>query len=183
MSILSDAGAAAGDHAEAEPGGPLLLWVLVWSELIVFGVLLGAFLLLSVLAPGARAALHAGFDMPRAAAATVALLTSGFFAARAVFGGREALNLIAAAAGGVLFCALKVSAYAGELGAPGLEENRLFEPYMLITGFHLAHVAFVTLLLLVVAWRRRAREIETVVTVWHVVDLVWILILPVVYLG
>ena len=39
------------------------------------------------------------------------------------------------------------------------------------------------LLLLALAWRPVPRHIETVATVWHVVDLVWLLILPVIYLG
>ncbi len=59
----------------------------------------------------------------------------------------------------------------------------MFELYLLITGFHLAHVLFVAILLLVVAWRPAPRPVETVATIWHLVDLVWLLILPVIYLG
>jgi len=59
----------------------------------------------------------------------------------------------------------------------------LFELYLLITGFHLAHVLFVAILLLMVAWRPAPRPVETVATIWHLVDLVWLLILPVIYLG
>ena len=62
-------------------------------------------------------------------------------------------------------------------------EGRLPELYLLITGFHLAHVLFVALLLLAVAWRPARREVATVATIWHLIDLVWLLILPVVYLG
>lgn len=43
----------------------LLLWILVWSELVVFGALLGAFLLLSALNPLSRATLHRALDPTR----------------------------------------------------------------------------------------------------------------------
>lgn len=173
----------ASEPLEVESGGRLLLWILVWSELAVFGVLLVAFSGLALLAPSALAALQRGFDLSIVASATVVLVTSGFFAARAASGRSPRANLIVAAIGGFAFCTLKIIAYARELRVPGVDENRLFEPYLLITGFHLAHVAFLGLLLLIVALRRRSREIETITTLWHVVDLVWLLILPIIYLG
>lgn len=62
-------------------------------------------------------------------------------------------------------------------------EGRLGELYMLIVGFHFAHVLFVSGLLLLVALRPASRHVAGVATIWHLIDLVWLLILPVVYLG
>ena len=45
---------------------------------------------------------------------------------------------IIAALGGFAFCALKLTAFGHELPMLASSENRLFEPYLLITGFHLA---------------------------------------------
>lgn len=166
-----------------ETGMELLLWILVWSELVVFGALLGAFLLLGWLDPPALAAFHRELDLPLAGVATAMLLISGFFAACAAARREPRRNLAIAALGGFAFCALKLTAFSHELPALIASENRLVELYLLIAGFHLAHVLFVAILLLVVAWRPAPRSVETVTTIWHLVDLVWLLILPVIYLG
>lgn len=170
--------------AEAAGGGmELLLWILVWSELVVFGALLCAFLIMAALDSSTSAALHGQFDMTLTVAATVTLLTSGFFAARAAAGARPRPNLVLAALGGFAFCGLKIAAWLAEAPSPALAESRLFELHILITGFHFLHVFAVALLLLALAWRPAPRHVETVATIWHVVDLVWLLILPVIYLG
>ena len=41
---------------------------------------------------------------------------------------------------------------------------------------------FALLLLALVAWLGRARETEAAVAFWHMVDLVWVLLYPVIYL-
>lgn len=166
-----------------ETGMELLLWILVWSELIVFGALLGAFLLIGWLDPPALTAFHRELDLPLAGFATATLLTSGFFAACAASGNAPRRNLTLAALGGFGFCALKITAFGHELPMLVTSENRLLEPYLLVTGFHLAHVLFVAILLLIVAWRPAPRPVEAVTTIWHLVDLVWLLILPIIYLG
>ena len=176
-------GLRVAEPAATEGGMELLLWILVWSELVVFGALLGAFLLLGALDPSARTTLHGALDLPLAAVATAVLLGSGFFAARAASGHKPRWNLVAAALAGIAFCALKLTAFGHELPVLGDMEGHLPELYWLITGFHLAHVFFVAVLLLVVAWRPLPRQTATVATVWHLVDLVWLLILPVIYLG
>lgn len=180
---VSSSGLQAAEPAASEAGIELLLWILIWSELVVFGALLGAFLLFGALDSPARAVLHGALDLPLAATATAVLLGSGFFAARAAFGRKPRWNLVAAALGGFAFGALKLIAFGHELPVLDGIEGRLPELYWLITGFHLAHVLFVALLLLAAAWRPAPRRTATVATVWHLVDLVWLLILPVIYLA
>jgi nitric oxide reductase NorE protein len=173
--------------SDAEPapegGMEFLLWILIWSELAVFGALLGAFLLFSVLDPSSLATLRRALDLNLAGTATAVLLTSGFFAACAAFGRHPRRNLVLAALGGIAFCGLKIAAFVYELPALAAMEGRLAELYPLIVGFHLAHVLFVAGLLLLVAWRPVPRHVATVATVWHMIDLIWLLILPVIYLG
>ncbi|MCU4180838.1 cytochrome c oxidase subunit 3 family protein [Bosea sp. BH3] len=173
------------DTAQPETGSgvELLLWILIWSELVVFGALLGAFLLLGALDPPALAALRSGLELPLAGMATIVLVSSGFFAARAAFGHHPRRNLVAAALGGFTFCALKIAALVHELPALAATEGRLSELYMLIVGFHFAHVLFVAGLLLLVALRPTPRHVAGVATIWHLIDLIWLLILPVIYLG
>lgn len=183
MTAAVASGSLDGAKPVPEPGMELLLWILVWSELVVFVALLGAFLLIGWLDPQALAAFHRELDLPLAGVATATLLTSGFFAAGAASGRKPRRNLALAALGGFAFCALKLAAFSHELPVLAASESRLFELYLLITGFHLAHVLFVAILLLVVAWRPAPRSVSTVATIWHLVDLVWLLILPVIYLG
>lgn len=173
---------AAGQSTN-EGGMELLLWILIWSEFAVFGAFLIAFLILGLLDPQALARLHGALDLPLAGAATAVLLTSGFFAARAAFGPSPRWNLVAAALGGLGFVALKLVAYGHEIPAITAVESRLVELYFLITGFHLAHVLFVALIMLAIAWRPTPRRTGTIAAIWHAIDLVWLLILPVIYLG
>ncbi|GAU82051.1 hypothetical protein [Bosea sp. BIWAKO-01] len=168
---------------ETANGIEFLLWILIWSELLVFGALLGAFLLLAALDPRALAALRGALDLSLTGMATAVLVTSGFFAARATSGQHPRRNLVAAALGGFTFCALKIAAFTHELPVLAAMEGRLCELYMLVVGFHFAHVLFVAGLLLLVAWRPAPRHVASIATVWHLIDLVWLLILPVVYLG
>jgi nitric oxide reductase NorE protein len=53
---------------------------------------------------------------------------------------------------------------------------------MLLTGFHAAHVLAGIILLAVVGAIARPRAVETGAAFWHMVDLVWVLLFPVVYL-
>lgn len=173
------------DGADPVPGTGMefLLWVLVGSELLVFGALLGAFLLLGALDPAALAALRETLGLPLACLATITLVSSGFFAARAALGRQPRGNLVAAALGGLVFCALKIVALSHELPPIAAMEGRLGELYVLIVGFHFAHVLFVAGLLLLVACRPVPRHVAGLATIWHLIDLIWLLILPVIYLG
>ncbi|KUL94709.1 hypothetical protein DK26_17670 [Bosea sp. WAO] len=173
----------AAGQPTSEGGMELLLWILVWSELAVFGAFLVSFLILGLLDPPALARLHGALDLPLAGAATAVLLTSGFFAARAALGSPPRWNLVAAALGGFGFVVLKLVAYSHEIPTIAAVESRLVELYFLITGFHLAHVLFVAVIMLAIAWRPTPRRTGTIAVIWHAIDLVWLLILPVIYLG
>lgn len=55
--------------------------------------------------------------------------------------------------------------------------------YFLLTGVHLAHVLG-GLTALTIAWRVRPRRsvLESVASFWHLVDLLWLMIFPLLYL-
>jgi len=57
-----------------------------------------------------------------------------------------------------------------------------FTLYALITGFHAAHVVFGVALLTLVATRPKPQHVEPSIAFWHMVDLVWVLVFPVLYL-
>lgn len=179
--------AAIDDTTDAEEAdGGLLLWLLVWSELAVFSILIGGFLFLSLHQPEAfeMGRRHLGTGL--ASFNTLILLTSGWLmaeAARADEDRKRRRWLVLAALFGFAFVAIKLLEYASEIPfsqEPGLQG--FFEMYFLVTGFHLAHVAFLPVLMLLSAVRPKAETAGALTTFWHVVDLVWLVLFPVLYL-
>jgi nitric oxide reductase NorE protein len=175
------------NERSAAGGSDLILWLLVWSELAAFGILLTGFMVMSLMEPDSFAAAKLHLDVPLASVNTVVLLTSGWLAAEAARAKTEIWRrrtLLGSAALGFLFAAIKLIEYRGEIPFAGdASLASFFELYFLITGFHLAHVVFLALVMLLIARKPAASNVAIVTTVWHVVDLVWLVIFPVVYLG
>jgi len=169
--------------------GDLMIWVLIVSELLVFGAGLAAFLGVRLTDPAGFAAAQDHLHRASAGVNTVVLVTSGWLAAlgaRAVDAGRMTRSralLTAAAALGAVFLGIKWAEYAGKAAEGiGVETSPFFTFYYLITGFHAAHVAAGIVVLLLIAARARPREVEAGTAFWHMVDLVWVLVFPVIYL-
>ncbi len=169
--------------------GELLMWVLIISELLVFGAGLIAFMAVRLTDPVGFAEAQSHLYRTGAALNTAVLITSGYLAAQALQWRQAArraaarMALIAAAALGVLFLIIKGAEYAGK-AAQGItyETHPFFLFYYLLTGFHAAHVLAGIAILLLVAWRDDPRNIEAGAQFWHMVDLVWIMLFPVIYL-
>ncbi len=176
-------------HMEAvDEGGDLLLWILVWSELITFGILFCGFLTVSLFQPAEFAAAKLQLSPRIAGFNTILLLASSWTAALAVQVGAnrrlQQLYLGATAVLGFGFVAVKLAEYAAELPAAGDPAfGSFFELYFLITGFHLAHVAFLGIILLLIAYRPNQPNVVMATTIWHVVDLIWLVMFPLLYLG
>ena len=161
--------------------GDLMIWVLIVSEILVFGAGLLGFLGARIADPHGFAAAAAQLHPVRAGIGTMVLVSSGALAA--IGTERSGRWLLAAAALGFVFIGLKWAEWS-DLVAAGIdtETHAFFTFYYLLTGFHAAHVAAGILLLALVAWLGRARETEAAVAFWHMVDLVWVLLYPVIYL-
>jgi len=172
----------------ALPGNPLM-WVLILSEMLVFAAFFGMF---AWLRAGEREVFDASqqlLDPVAGGLNTLVLLTSGLFAAlasRAIAAGevRRCRQWLGGAfALGVVFCVVKVVEYADKLGQGILPEtNTFFTFYYLLTGFHFAHVLFGLGLIALVAWKVSHDNVETAAAFWHMVDLIWILLYPIIYL-
>lgn len=165
------------------------MWVLILSEMLVFSAFF-------VLFAWQRAAETELFDVSQqlldpvtGGLNTMVLLTSGLFAALAIQAiadnrRRRCRQWLGAAMGlGGIFCVIKVLEYAGKLSA-GLtpETNTFFTYYYLLTAFHLAHVVFGLGLLSLACWQTSRVNVETVTAFWHLVDLIWVLLYPLLYL-
>lgn len=170
------------------PGDPMM-WVLIFSELAVFGLLLGAFAVAGAVSPSVFASGRALLYPGLAGINTLVLVTSGWAAARGALAAREHRRpacrrwLAFALALGGTFAAIKVLEYSGEIGAGAdLETSTFFTLYFLLTGFHLLHVVLGMVILAVVLRGAAPAAVETGTSFWHMVDLVWVVMFPIIYL-
>lgn len=180
--------AFAATITESEQEDNLLLWILVWSELVTFAVLLIAFMVMATVDSAGVAQLRAHLSPGLAAANTVILLMSGWQAAIAVRErrdmGKARRPLLYAALFGLGFVAVKLVEYSREVSFASDETTgSFFELYFLVTGFHLLHVFFGSIILALVAWRPSRSNVVLITTLWHAIDLVWLVMFPILYLA
>lgn len=169
--------------------GELMMWVLIVSELLVFGAGLLAFLAVRISAPAQFAADQAKLNATAGALNTIVLVTSGLCAALAVDArtreDRQNARLWLLGAGllGLVFLMVKAFEYHDKLARGiDIDTSPFFTFYYLITGFHAAHVVAGLVIFALVAWFDSARTIETGAQFWHMVDLVWVVLFPIIYL-
>ena len=168
--------------------GDLMIWVLIVSELLVFGAGLLAFLGMRAMDPVAFAADQEALNRVAGAANTIVLVTSGYCAARAVNAAAHSVRsmrlwLAAAMAFGVVFLVVNGFEYAEKARhGIGIETSDFFTFYYLLTGFHALHVvAGLIVFALLMRWGT-PRNLEAGAGFWHMVDLVWVLLFPIIYL-
>ncbi|RBP83348.1 nitric oxide reductase NorE protein [Rhodobacter sp. 140A] len=162
--------------------GELLMWVLIGSEVAVFAAGITVMEAVRLTDPAGFATAQGMLDGRMATLNTALLVTSGLFAARAERDGGRA-GLLLAALGGVAFLAVKIAEYTAD-AARGvtMEAHPFFTFYYLLTGFHAAHVIAGVVVLVLVAIRPRRDTAQAAAMFWHMVDLVWVLLLAPVYL-
>ena len=147
--------------------------------------------------PVLYAASQALLDQNKATLGTVLLLTSSLLVLcgvqflRTRVSRRAPACFAAAIVLGTGFVVLKGLEYADKLDAGiGLTTNEFFTFYFMLTGIHLAHV-LIGLVLLGCVWHRARRMdgrsgpmvlVEGGASYWHMVDLLWIVLFPLLYL-
>lgn len=188
---------AAYDVPRREVPGEPGLWGFILADMTLFAALFAAALVVRADQPGVyrsgSESLHQGLGV----ADTVLLLTGSALVATAVRSARgagvaSALRALELAAGcAVAFVALKILEW-GLLVHAGHRpsSNDFFELYFMLTGMHLVHAAVGTGALL--AMRSRLRSVEPVpqrsrfveggASYWHMVDALWLVLFPVLYL-
>jgi nitric oxide reductase NorE protein len=167
----------------ALPGNPLM-WVLIIGELMAFGALLVGFSVAKLLHPQMFAAGQASLDVILGGANTAVLVTSGYLAARGCQNPARARPwLLGSMALGACFLAIKAVEWGDKAAhGYGLESNTFFTLFYLLTGFHAAHVVMGIAVLGIVARYNSRANLETGTAFWHMVDLVWVILFPLVYL-
>ena len=91
--------------------------------------------------------------------------------------------LFGAMASGLFFLAIKVVEYADKIDQGFTPETDMFfQLYYMMTGFHALHVVMGLIILGLATWRDSLENMETGAAFWHMIDLIWVLLYPFVYL-
>jgi cytochrome c oxidase subunit 3 len=186
------------------------MFVFLASEVMLFGGLFGAIGLYRIAHPLAAAKAAEHLKIWLGSANTAVLLTASFLVALAVGAAKEGKNravgwlMLAAAGLGLVFLAIKGTEYRLEyldglmpgIGPPsplGEAPPTLFiSLYFVSTFLHAIHVTIGAALLAwsgVGALRRRlalpdkAKTVELVGLYWHLVDVIWVFLFPLLYLA
>jgi len=173
------------------------VWVAIGADSVIFAILFMSFMQARLTDPGVFEASRQTLNMHLGGIDTLILLTSSWSVALAVQAMkrdlvvREPLLLLGGAVTGLMFMVSKSIEYFQKF-AEGLTPatNDFYMWYFTLTGIHLLHVIFGTCLLTYVwinsrraAYSSSNRVVpECVASYWHLVDLLWIVIFPLLYL-
>lgn len=179
-------------EASGIPTGKLAVWWVIASEIVIFGGVLGSYLMHRLGHPEwADQAIHT--NTWAGAVNTFVLLTSSLFAvlahqaAEAKDGKKAARFLLFTVLGGLTFLVIKSFEWSNEIHhGYTLTSNTFWSFYYTAAGLHGLHVlAGMVIMLFVAADAAKGRELQRVENIglyWHFVDIVWILLFVIVYL-
>jgi nitric oxide reductase NorE protein len=192
---------AAGSAALAQatpryPPGDLALWIFILAELLVFAIFFAAYAFTRMNHVELFNEFQATLNRDAALINTVALLTSSYLVVRGVVAVREGDHRLCArwlwgAVGmGALFLVVKGAEYAHHFAAGvNLSTNTFYMFYLSLTFFHFMHVILGMVILAAVALKAQRGGysaadhvgVESGASYWHMVDLVWLILFPLVY--
>lgn len=178
------------------PPGDLAVWFFILAELLVFGI----FFLAYAFARRNHVELfdlyQATLDRTSGFVNTLALITSSYFVVRAVTAaqGDDARRcgrwLWAAFAMGGVFVVVKLMEFGHHLGAGvSLSTNTFYMFYLSLTFFHFMHVLLGMVIVGFMALKAGRggysaadhHGVESGAAYWHMVDLVWLVLFPLIY--
>lgn len=178
------------------PPGDLAIWIFIVAELLVFAIFFASYAFTRSSHVELFNTYQLTLDRNLALLNTLALITSSYFVVRAVASIRESnikkcVNwVVAAILMGLFFLVLKGFEYADHYShGINLRTNLFYMFYFSLTFFHFMHVIMGMVILSVNAFKARAGAysaenhtgLETGASYWHMVDLVWIILFPLVY--
>jgi nitric oxide reductase NorE protein len=181
------------EHVPGDAG----IWLFILGDMVIYGLFFLFYAQARSQAPTLFAEAQAALDPMFGVANTLILLTSSWFVVKGVgtarAGKRDASArwLLWALVCGSLFCISKAIEYTLKIDSGiVITSNPFYMYYYLLTAFHLVHVLIG---MAVLVFMRRAiglapeasppvSGLESGASFWHLVDLLWILIFPLLYL-
>lgn len=176
--------------------GDLAMWFFIFSELLVFAAL---FLTYAFSRAGNVEMFHEGQKHLNTTAGvinTLVLITASYFVVKAVSAVRSGNSkvcvrwLLISSATASIYIIVKSFEYTETFSAGfSMGSNKFYFFYYFLTFFHLMHVCMGIIILLAVAYKahhgKYSHENHTGVitgaSYWHMVDLVWVILFPLLY--
>ncbi|CAM1365656.1 Nitric oxide reductase subunit E [Tenacibaculum soleae] len=176
------------------PPGGILMWIIIYLELFTFGMAVVAMVYYgkdeAESFHNSRLLLNTTYGMIN----TILLLSSGFFMAVTVSELKKNKHqkaqkyLLLTMLFGLLFLGLKSVEYYDKITA-GLDMsyNTFFSFYWMLTLFHVIHVLVGLVILISIYFgikkkTTRLEDVEASAAFWHMCDLIWLLLFPIIYL-
>ena len=176
--------------------GDLAMWFFILAELTVFAIFFIGFAVTRQIYPQMFIDGQAYLHPVAGAINTIALITSSLFVAlsvQAIKQGAESTakrHLLGALVMAAIYIGVKSWEYAQLMnGGIGLSTNSYFTLYFMITVFHYMHVLLGMVILAAIALKTRRggyqgkslSGFEAGACYWHMVDLVWVILFPLIY--
>ncbi len=174
-----------------------MIWIFILMELLVFGAALLAFLYIRKGEIKVFAEAQKHLNVRLGLLNTFVLISSGYLIALANRAyeegdkGRTLRHLWMGMGLGGSFLVIKGIEYSQKIaGGFTTGVNAFFDFYWLLTAFHAAHVVVGVFLLLYMAWKIQSEKpfssedlsLKGSSAWWHMCDLVWVLLFPVLYI-
>lgn len=177
--------------------GDFAIWIFILAEMLVFGVM---FIVYAFARSNQLEVFNASqLTLSRGLGTlnTIILITSSYFVVRAVTAIKSGNASLSARwlSGGMLlggmFVVVKLWEFHEKFEAGiTLETNDFYMYYLILTSFHLMHVLMGMIILACIVYKLKhgaysAQEhfgVETGTSFWHMVDLLWIVLFPLIYI-
>jgi len=176
--------------------GDLAIWFFILAEMLAFAVFFAAYAFARASHVEEFNQYQQTLNLNAGALNTVLLITGSWFVALAVQAAHRddapaiSRNLLLGWLCGAGFLIVKCFEYAAKFGAGiSLSTNTFYMFYISLTFFHFMHV-ILGMVILTVLWKQSRRGVygcheanglESGAAYWHMVDLLWIVLFPLVY--
>ena len=177
--------------------GDFALWIFIFAEMLVFGVLFVAYAFTRAYHIELFNESQLTLSRTSGAINTLVLITSSYFVVRGVTAIKQGLSkqcaywLTGAFLLGGIFISIKLVEFHAKYAADiSMSTNAFYMFYLSLTFFHFMHVlmGMIILAFIIVKVRRGGYSaqdyvgVETGASFWHMVDFLWIILFPLVYI-
>ncbi len=177
--------------------GDFAIWIFIFAELLVFGIFFIIYAVTRIQNLEMFNQYQETLNREIGAVNTLLLITASYFVVLAVHAIREnrvdacVKWLYASLGAGGGFLVLKGIEFNAKFAAGiDLNTNTFYFFYLSLTAFHFLHVILGMIILMAIVFKAQRGKysasehtgVETGASYWHMVDLVWIILFPLVYI-
>jgi nitric oxide reductase NorE protein len=174
----------------------LSVWLIILAEMLTFGILFLSYAFARTYDVAKFNASQGTLDLNSGGINTALLITGSWCVVRAVQAVKHDASavgvrwLMAALVCGSGFVVIKLIEFSAKADAGiDLSTNTFYMFYFLLTAFHFFHVLAAMVFLTILLFKTRAgrygsqdmHALETGAAFWHMVDLLWIVLFPLIY--